>query len=796
MKTMTHRLSSHRWWDFPAALLLLAAIQTAAIRLASTGWTVHLSIVQNLAFFGVILGLALGQSQFSPRIAGILAFLYGAYAIPWQLGSTLKDELIWQERLSILINRLGVILFQLKNQEVVQDSLLFLILMCILFWSLSAHAGYTLVRHGNAWLSILPGGLALYVIHSFDPLITRRAWYLAVYLFFGLVLIARMAFLHKQEQWRESRTATPPHLGLDLIRITILASLLITLIAWTVPALANAMPGAQNAWQPVQIAWKRTLDRFDNAFASLKSSIAIYREVYGSNALLGRGNPLSDAQMFSVQVPASIPPSIRFYWRARAYERYENGQWQSAKNTVNAFNPDQSNLPTPNEYGRWLGSFDFTAVVHMNTLLTPPQPLWVNRPGQVEYAENPDKTIDILTFRANPSLDPGQMYKVQSAVSYSTIAQLKISGAEYPKWINDRYLQLPDSITPRTRQLAERITAELSTPYDKVLAVTEYLRNNIVYVEVIDDEPPIDQDLVDWFLFDYKKGFCNYYSTAEVVLLRSLGIPSRWSIGYAQGDLISDPTLERENGRITYIVRQRDAHAWPEVYFPGVGWIEFEPTSAQPDIARLEYRNTEGDLDPSLGSSLDNSRRRDYEKELDMLRQQRRSAVPVEEKPNHLNVLYWIMTLAIVVSMFYLVWRFRSRWIVQSGPGLLEATFIKLGIRPPKTVVLWARQAELPPLAKAYSEINRALSRIGKPAIATDTPTERAAALGQLVPPTEKDAKKLVDEYNIGTFSDRPANLAVAIISATEIKRLTFEGFLQRSLSRLKATLHLTQRSE
>jgi transglutaminase-like putative cysteine protease len=786
---MTHKVSPHRWWDLSAAMLLLSAILTAAIRLTVTRWTLHLSIIQTLAFFGVILGLALGQSRFSPRIAGLIAFLYGVYAIPWQLGSTLKDELLWQERLSILLNRLGVIIYQLRNQEVVQDSLLFLVIMCILFWSLSIHAGFTLVRRGNAWLAILPCGLALFVIHSFDPLIARRVWYLAVYLFFGLVLVSRMSFLQKHHQWQKSRTATPPHLGLDFIRITILASLLIILIAWTAPALANAIPGAQSAWQPVQNAWKRTLDRFENAFASLKSSISIYREVYGSSALLGRGNPLSDTQIFSVQVASNIPPSIRLYWRARAYEKYENGQWQSAQNTVNPFDPDHSNLPAPDQFGRWLGSFDFTSAVHMNTLLTPPQPLWVNRPGQVEYAENPDRTVDILTFRANPSLDPGQMYKVQSAVSYSTIEQLKTSGKEYPEWIIDHYLQLPKSITPRTLQLAERITAGLSTPYDKTVAVTEYLRTNIEYVETIEDEPPIDQDLVDWFLFDYKKGFCNYYSTAEVVMLRLLGIPSRWSIGYAQGDLISDPTVERNNGRITYIVRQRDAHAWPEVYFPEVGWVEFEPTSSQPDIARLESINTSENPDPSLGTSRDNSRRREYERELDMLRKQRRSAEPVGSRLDYQKAIFPIMTLAIVVSLFYLIWRFRSRWIVQSGPALLEATFIKLGIRPPKTVVLWARQAELPPLAKAYSEINRALARLKKPAVATDTPLERAYTLSQLVPPTKKDAEKLADEYNIDTFSKRPGNLAVAVRSSTEIRRLTLEGFFKRSLSRLDRTI-------
>ncbi len=786
MRNMTKEQQPLRWWDFPAALLLLAALFTIATRLTATQWTTHLAIIQTLAVFGVILGLALGQSHFSSRIAGAMAFLYGAYAIPWQLGATLKDELLWQERLSILLNRLGVIVYQIGNREVVQDSLLFLVLMCVLFWAISIHASFTLVRHGNPWISILPGGLALFVIHSFDSLVTRRSWYLAVFVFFGLMLIARMTFLQHKNQWLKSRTATPPHIGMDFIRITILVSLLITILAWTVPALANAVPAAQKAWMPVQYAWKRTLDRFDSAFAYLKSSVAIYKDIYGSSSLLGRGNPLSDLHMFSVHVPASIPPSVRLYWRARVYDTYENGQWQNQIYISHPFDPDKSNLLTPNEFGRWLGSFDFISAVNMNTLPTPPQPLWINRPGQVEYAKNPDDIMDISTFRAIPSLDPGQMYKVQSAVSYASIAQLKSAGIEYPQEIIDRYLQLPDSITPRTRQLAERITSGLTTPFDKTIAVTNYLRDNITYVAIIDKDPPTEQDIIDWFLFDLKTGFCNYYSTAEVVLLRSLGIPSRWAIGYAQGDLISEPTVATENGKITYFVRQRDAHAWPEVFFPGVGWVEFEPTASQPDIVRLESINTGTFLDPSPNNNLQNPGRREYDEELELLRRQRLSAEPVELRQDSPSVIYWIILLSILGCFLFLGWRNRSRWIAQSGPVLLEAAFIKLGIQPPKTVVLWARQAELPALAKAYSEINKALTRLGKPALATDTPTERAVNLGQLVPPTDKDARKLVNEYNIGTFSKRQANLGIAIRSATEIKKFTLEGFLQRTLSQLR----------
>jgi len=783
---MTENLKSQRWWDLPAALLLLTAILTAATRLTATDWTLHLSTVQTISFFGVFLGLAFGQSIFSSRIAGIMAFLYGTCVIFWQLGGTLRGEFLWQERLSILINRLGVIIYQLRIQETVQDSLLFIVLMNILFWSLSVFAGYTLSRHGNSWLAILPSGLALFVIHSFNLPITRGSWYLAVFLFFGMVLVARMAFLHQHKQWKESRTATPPHVGLDFIRATIMACIIIILLAWTIPALANAFPEAQKAWQPVQNAWRRTLNNFDHVFASLKSSFSPYRETYGSTAPLGRGNPLSDTQVLSARVPADIPTSIRLYWRARTYDTYVNGQWESELSQSHPFNPEHTNLSTPQDFGRWLGSFDLISASNMTTLLTPSQPLWVNRVGQVEYVKNPDETVDISLFRAFPYVVPGQRYKVQSAINYSPAVQLRTAGDDYPEWIIERYLQLPVSISPRTRELAESITEGLVTSYEKSIAITNYLRSNITYVDIIQEELPKDQDLIDWFLFDNKKGFCNYYSTAEIILLRSLGIPARWAIGYAQGDLISDPTSEKEVEKLTYIVRQRDAHSWPEVYFPGAGWIEFEPTTAQPEIVRLEDKNTSEYLDPSPNNGLENSRRRDYEDELDKLRQQRHSAELEIKNQFQTYMVYWGLLLLVVVGLVFLGWRFRSRWIDLSGPVLLEAAFIRMGFQPPKVVELWANQSRLPPLAKAYSEINRALSRLDKPALATHTPAERALTLGQILPPAEKEANKLVNEYHVGIYSMRSANLAVAITSASMIKKLTKKGTYIRQLTDLR----------
>ncbi len=763
-----------RWWDFPAAILLLAALVTTASRLVATRWTEDLAIVQTLVFFGVLAGIALGKSIFSPQTAFSIGFVYGAYAISWQIGMTLNHTLPWLDRLHVLSNRLVIIIQQLVNDEPIQDSLLFVVIMAIVFWTLSVHAGYSLVRYGNAWSSILPGGIAIFIIHAFDPLITRRSWYLAIYIFFSLILLARMVFIHRQEKWKSSRTALPTHLGVDFIRFSIIANLVVVLVSWTIPALANTIPLAQNAWQPVQRLWRGVEDNFENVFASLRATVGITSRYYGISTSLGRGLPLSDNHIFNVRAPTNLPTSLRLYWRARSYDTYINGQWFSTNNSNLRYDPEKDELTYSTLNGRWPGSFEFVSATHSATLYLPPQPVWISQAGEIEYSKNPDGVIDLSTFRSNPSLDPGQVYQVDAMVVNATQAQLKKAGTQYPEWVLERYLVLPGSITTRTRQLAADITSGAETPYDKTVAITDYLRKNIEYTETIQDELPDDQEIMDWFLFDYKQGFCNYYATAEVILLRAIGIPSRWVVGYAQGEAYRDITASGNVENIDFVVRQRNAHAWPEVYFPGIGWVEFEPTASEPDILRIPGITEDETGSIPLSDTPDLERLlREMEEEMALLRQDRQLTNPIESQTENQSIEYfnWLLLLIGGILIINTAWKIRRRIRFQPVPILIEEAFIRSGIEPPDVIKHWAFLARLPSLSKAYQEINKALTRLGKKASITTTPTERAIQLSKFLPEIQEPTRELVFEYEREIFGQQQANLHVAINSARLIRK-------------------------
>lgn len=172
-------------------------------------------------------------------------------------------------------------------------------------------------------------------------------------------------------------------------------------------------------------------------------------------------------------------------------------------------------------------------------------------------------------------------YKVTYEVPEFSIENLKAvktnEGQETNPYFMTKYTQLPKSLPQRVRDLAVSLTKDKDTRYDKVLAIENYFTDHsFIYETTNVSFPAQNQDYVDQFLFDTKSGYCNNFSTSMIVLLRSAGIPARWVKGYTEGTL--DNTLVGAEGEDVYKIANDNAHSWVEVYFPGYGWIPFEPT--------------------------------------------------------------------------------------------------------------------------------------------------------------------------------------------------------------------------
>ena len=193
-----------------------------------------------------------------------------------------------------------------------------------------------------------------------------------------------------------------------------------------------------------------------------------------------------------------------------------------------------------------------------------------NRAAKIEVTRLPPNPPDITAMRPAKDLEPLDSYQATSYTSAATEAMLRFAGTDYPSWVTDRYLQLPDELPERVKRLAIGLTPDshYETPYDKALHIEAWLRKHMFYTTDI-DVVPAEADGIDHFLFTTKRGYSTYYGSAMTVMLRAVGIPARLAVGYSTGEWDEDQGA--------YVVRSANAHSWPEAYFPTFGWIPFEP---------------------------------------------------------------------------------------------------------------------------------------------------------------------------------------------------------------------------
>jgi hypothetical protein len=169
-----------------------------------------------------------------------------------------------------------------------------------------------------------------------------------------------------------------------------------------------------------------------------------------------------------------------------------------------------------------------------------------------------------------------ETYRADSMVQIHSITELRAAGYNYPGWMISRYMSLPETVPDSVLTLARDLTATQTNPYDRAVAIENYLRQFPYNLNV--STGPAGVDIVEYFLFSLQEGYCDYYASAMVVLARAAGMPARYVVGYIGEHY--DESLE------AYVITADQAHAWAEIYFPEYGWIKFEPTGGRPAIER------------------------------------------------------------------------------------------------------------------------------------------------------------------------------------------------------------------
>ena len=281
---------------------------------------------------------------------------------------------------------------------------------------------------------------------------------------------------------------------------------------------------------------------------------------------------LSDELVMRVRAPQAT------FWRGPVFDTYSNNAWLSSEDDLDQATGLPAIIP-PEPGSRFPGAAEISQTFYIekgqsNVVFAAYHAREVWFPGGTGV-----EVSDARALRAPFILDEGLVYSVISDLAAPTRSDLEVTTDRIRGPLLERYTQLPIELPKRVRDLAEEITAGEPTIIGKVDAVDRWLQQNTEYLLDIPPQPR-GTDAVDHFLFEERRGYCEQIASAMAVMLRAVGVPARFATGYAPG--------ERNFLSGYFDVHADDAHSWVEVFFPGVGWVQFDPTHEVP-LADASY---------------------------------------------------------------------------------------------------------------------------------------------------------------------------------------------------------------
>jgi transglutaminase-like putative cysteine protease len=554
---------------WPAVPIYLVMVLLYPISLGQAGWVDQSQQLPYIALAGVVLGTAVGNARLGARAGVVLAALAGAatvaaFTIIATPGASLHGKAV---ELAVHVNNWVT---QIIAGEAANDPSVFVLLLGATCWG-SAYAGaFALARARRPWDAVLFSGLCLTINVSLS--LTSLFFDLILFSLCALVLLTRLHIVTLSERWERQNIVPAGEMDWRLLRGGLTWTVVLILMAFFTPRVAAADLVA-NAFNTFEGPYNRVQAEWQRFFAGVSGPSRLQGVSFSDAIRLGQAPNLGDRIVFYVDAPAA------HFWRAVTYDFYTGAGWRTTEtdraDKVNVTYAERAKLEAT-----------FTIVVpHANLLFAANEPTKANVAYQFQTGD--DRSYS-TSLRAIDRTKAAGTYTTTSLVSTATKDQLRKATTVYPSTIRAKYLQLPSSIPARVPALAHQIADAKATPYDKAEAIETYLRTNYRYSTVV-KSAPAGRDPVDYFLFDLRADFCEYFASSMAVLLREVGVPARVVEGFTAGE--PDPS-----GR--FAVKELNAHAWVEAYFPQYGWIEFEPTPSELTFDRAESA-------PAAGASGD-----------------------------------------------------------------------------------------------------------------------------------------------------------------------------------------------
>lgn len=574
------RLWPHLSGVWPEWALLAALAGLLGISLDDAVWLEWLSRPGWAVWPGLLCGLVLARTRWPGWFTGAYALLLslagGLQAVGQWLpaaahlrGQTWLDVLLLiHARLEVLGQRLGGWAELARRGLPNYDSGLTYLVLLLLGWNACAWMAFQ-ARRGRVFAGLLPAWLLLAFIGNASG---QSLWLPAYFTLTGLVLMALAHYRQSIAGWERRKVDYPDELGFDWIGAAAALALAVMLLGRAAPLAASPEGWRQvREWFEPDAQPAETVQAPHSPQETGQTAAAVI-----DLSLIGEPPPESDATVLWVGTSDPAPPpqmdlpiaaaqAQRYYWRGGILTTYTGRGWQAAGMDLRQ-DAALAELGAGYAGRRALEQTFELPGGSSGMLYAANEPLRASGVGL--YAAQPDGSL--------LAVGSAQRYQVVSWVPAVEAGALRAAPPQLiPADVLAAYTQLPADLPGRVRELAARITAGAETHYDRVLAVQTYLRLSYAY-DLGAGAAEAGQDAVDSFLFETRAGSCGHFASAMAVLLRAQGVPARIALGYLNGEYDYD--------RGMYRVPASAAHAWVEVYFPGYGWIEFEPTPAFPAL--------------------------------------------------------------------------------------------------------------------------------------------------------------------------------------------------------------------
>ena len=644
---LVRRFSPSEGWDTFLLMYLAVGISAWVLREAEFVSTPGLmGIIFIAALNGMLMAKVRGLIWPIPYIAGLLI---GLIVATYQTATLLEDQIALTGMFTVW-DRVREWYDVAVTGGISRDLLPSTLFLLLLAWLLGYISSWFLFKWTNPWIGLLLSGVALLTTLSFLPDQFDSRFF--IFVFIAMLLVARVSLLQREALWSKLNigSITAKRNRLLSASLILIVTAIILVAAVGAPLRVYVVRAAIDAWNWGRDPLTVFEDDFARLFSGITSKNDVNGRFFGNTLpFMGKISFGGDVVMvansqtptywlsrsyshytskgwiagktikFNVGPEGLPPPPHESDNRELAFQRVQltfesdemfvggNVDWISHDAVVETLEPRVFHIDLKNStFDSELPPDIQELAAELRNLLNPPPNRFVESliaevmpddlivldviPGSESDQWRNQKVVtlrrkdpevpEVVNWEFKQPLPQDQPYTLYSFVSRATNNELQEAGDDYPTFITDHYLQLPSTLPNRVRDLAERITQDAVTPLDKTLAIQNYLRNEggFEYSQDI-ESPPTNVDGVDWFLFETKTGYSDYFGSSMTVMLRSVGVPARMAAGYAPGELDIA-------GR--WAVRDRDSHGWTQVYYPGHGWIDFEPTTAWSPLDRGE----------------------------------------------------------------------------------------------------------------------------------------------------------------------------------------------------------------